>query len=681
MKSRSFFLLVLFFAPLIMFEWCCDSRNAANGPDGAIEIDGGVDGGGLHAGTPFQTGPVQVTAMYPVDMSGRSNKEWVLLTALQGIVAKHSPLQLFLYDAVDIAYFVNDADEAKGLTTGSLALLYYLAQVRNPPLQVACNNPQANVWMIVEDFKQYLSGYVLYTPITDPAYAYMPIERSRNIALTQCGLEDGLIPVTQDQYQNAEQLGLTRRHDFTKSPPPYMQYIIDNLSSLNRRFALDINFENNYGPFDYAIMLRGMIFDYFSDQQVINNTVLPALGGGTAIPVFNYGPSEGAGVKEAGSVGDFVVAADYSHNLSLLSSTRTRPATVINADPVEYECNKTYVTFVVSDGDNIQILANTLNNKIYYGSDWRGKFPIGWTIAPALYYLAPDVWNFYVKNAVKNMDEFVAGPSTIGYVYENVTANQDGFSKQLEYMNSFMAESGVKTSLVFTYDSDSNSMVYNYFNGILGQPQIAGAFYHYWGHNGNRTPWFSNKPITQDEFYLDPSNSKKTGVNIYKQADFFTWELNYFLPPEFPLANGGFHVVYAVRNYSDDTGFEPNDLIGALARIYNGVDKNKVQVVTPSQFVDLQKQYLSKRANTAFHIRQIPSSPVRPGGCVTFVNDGLPPETTIDWFTGGCEGTPVPGGASPTVCPLKETIYYWRVRNTASGCVDWACNYAIVQVL
>ena len=51
---------------------------------------------------------------------------------------------------------------------------------------------------------------------------------------------------------------------------------------------------------------------------------------------------------------------------------------------------------------------------------------------------------------------------------------------------------------------------------------------------------------------------------------------------------------------------------------------------------------------------------------------------TVEWFTTGCGGTPVTGGASPSVCPTATTTYYARTRNSTTGCVSATC--ASVQV-
>lgn len=53
---------------------------------------------------------------------------------------------------------------------------------------------------------------------------------------------------------------------------------------------------------------------------------------------------------------------------------------------------------------------------------------------------------------------------------------------------------------------------------------------------------------------------------------------------------------------------------------------------------------------------------------------------TVEWFTGGCGGTPITGGASPTVSPATTTTYYARTKNTSMGCVGSGCCQVTVAV-
>jgi hypothetical protein len=53
---------------------------------------------------------------------------------------------------------------------------------------------------------------------------------------------------------------------------------------------------------------------------------------------------------------------------------------------------------------------------------------------------------------------------------------------------------------------------------------------------------------------------------------------------------------------------------------------------------------------------------------------------TVDWFTGNCGGTPVAGGASPTVSPMETTTYFARARNASTGCASGSCAAVTVTV-
>jgi len=71
---------------------------------------------------------------------------------------------------------------------------------------------------------------------------------------------------------------------------------------------------------------------------------------------------------------------------------------------------------------------------------------------------------------------------------------------------------------------------------------------------------------------------------------------------------------------------------------------------------------------------------VCPGQCSTLCASPGFGGDTIDWFTDTCGGTPVPGGASPSVCPTAPTTYYARTRNTAGGWSSANCSQVVVAI-
>ncbi len=132
--------------------------------------------------------------------------------------------------------------------------------------------------------------------------------------------------------------------------------------------------------------------------------------------------------------------ASMTGNLSFFS-TRTPPIEVAGVveqsalEPISYDPGKTYVAFVVGDGDNIQYLMTTRH-------DWfrkrltdceaagAGCPPLTWSISPHLPRLAPDLLRWYYEQSHKSgKDYFVLPPSGHLYAYPSSLAEgaQDRF--------------------------------------------------------------------------------------------------------------------------------------------------------------------------------------------------------------------------------------------------------------
>ena len=97
-----------------------------------------------------------------------------------------------------------------------------------------------------------------------------------------------------------------------------------------------------------------------------------------------------------------------------------------NSDKESEEAVHT-VAFLFSDGDNLAFDQQTLQDPNHFGSPKRGQAPIGWTVAPALVELDPAVMAHLYAIAT-DMDEFVAGPSGVGYTYPDILPNPEEFA-------------------------------------------------------------------------------------------------------------------------------------------------------------------------------------------------------------------------------------------------------------
>lgn len=128
--------------------------------------------------------------------------------------------------------------------------------------------------------------------------------------------------------------------------------------------------------------------------------------------------------------------ASTTGNLSFFS-TRTPPITTADVvkqselESISYDAGKTYVAFVVGDGDNIQYLMTTRHDWFRQRlTDCEGTTagcpPLTWTISPHLAQLAPDLLRWYYEQSHESgKDYFALPPSGHLYAYPSSLAEGD----------------------------------------------------------------------------------------------------------------------------------------------------------------------------------------------------------------------------------------------------------------
>lgn len=189
---------------------------------------------------------------------------------------------------------------------------------------------------------------------------------------------------------------------------------------------------------DYAIASKSLVFY----EEEINNKefrekIFSSMDDVSRI--LGWGPDEHINVSIASKFGVDVVAADWSYNLSVLSSYPTKDQKQ-NLSKESVKDNAHYVTFIMWDGDNQQwVLGSNFNSNNWYGSKDRWKFNLGWSISPSIYYLAPIVFNKYYKSSsnIRYKDYYLAPPSGNGYMYPSKCPEEklNNYTKRLsDYM-------------------------------------------------------------------------------------------------------------------------------------------------------------------------------------------------------------------------------------------------------
>lgn len=135
---------------------------------------------------------------------------------------------------------------------------------------------------------------------------------------------------------------------------------------------------------------------------------------------------------------DMGAIASEAGNLSFFSTRApaiTEAGAVVQnpAEAVTFDPQKTYVAFVVGDGDNIQYMLTTRRDwfqRRVASCEGSPCAPLSWSVSPHLTHLAPDVlgW-YYAKSHQTKRDWFVLPPSGHLYAYPSSMAAgaQDSF--------------------------------------------------------------------------------------------------------------------------------------------------------------------------------------------------------------------------------------------------------------
>lgn len=139
-------------------------------------------------------------------------------------------------------------------------------------------------------------------------------------------------------------------------------------------------------------------------------------------PILSYpwagkdvGMGEGPGVTLFAEFGKYLVGTVDVTNLSVHSGIVVPHLQPRRVQPPKLDERKVYVSFIMSDGDNLPVL--TVGNfPQLWASEYRGKTPVGWTLSPAASVVLPGIVQYYYSTATPN-DAFLGAVSGVGYTY------------------------------------------------------------------------------------------------------------------------------------------------------------------------------------------------------------------------------------------------------------------------
>lgn len=499
-------------------------------------------------GSYYQKPEYTASKLYVIDLADMTNEERTMVATLQGIVANKTTSQIYVTDSdpyfTEDAYlrYLNDLVNKKGVT---------YEQVTNP-------------WDLIDTFRGYIDGYILYQANTD----------SINVANSLAGLKDA-IAIDSSIEATAKTKGLSLVQNVIGKDE---SWVVDNYwSQLNHSIVVEAKEESKYSIHlrDFATMNKALIF--YDGNSGFRSSVLSKLDDDSVI--FGWGDTSGGSeetfISNSSSYGVMSIPSDWALNLSVLSGF-TEGTYTQNITQVTNEQNVHYVTFYVSDGDNAQWTLNRGNEDDWWGSESRGKSPIGWTFAPGLIDLAPTVLDWYYDTATPN-DNLIVGPSGNGFIFPGAYPSSE-LDLHTQRLNDYMGKLDMSVVSVIGRNSLANTSLWDKYTA---QPNVEGLFYYEWSpyfgspHNGDIV-WSNGKPV------ISTSMKLADGLSYAPKKDQIVRYINN--QPTNPNIQSGYSMIAvdAWNNY---------DVPGTIQYIVDRLDSN-IRVVTPDEFVRLATENL-----------------------------------------------------------------------------------------
>ena len=487
--------------------------------------------------------------LYVISDNNMTKAEQTMIATLQGLISSKSEDQIYILSSTEPDYKIWLKDLNK-----NYEVKYKI--IEDP-------------WKLIDKFKSQVDGYVLYSNVK---------EYSINNACTLASLKNS-IAIDESIESILNNHGITTLIEDCRHTDKYWAF--NNLwnSGLNHSTVIELPSDKYISLRDYAILSKSLVF-YEDDinDSTFRESIFSSMDDGGRI--LGWGPDEHTNVSIASSFGVDMIAADWSYNLSVLSSYPSTPKTQITNEKLLEEDGFHYITFIMSDGDNQQwLLGSNFNAKNWFGSPYRGNFNLGWSLSPSLYYLAPTVFNKYYEAASssKYNDNYIVAASGNGYIYPSKYPSEKliNYTKRL---NEYMKDVDEHTVLIL---DDEAFYKKDLWDKYTCNSNIDGLLYLNYDINNaykGKIIWSNDKPIIscRDLLWANIEDGNQLLSNINDRINLgYT---NIKDPNSYT-----FVYVHVWSNTMDNV----NDVITKLNK------NHKVRIVTPDTFVKLIKNNIS----------------------------------------------------------------------------------------
>ena len=431
-----------------------------------------------------------------------------------------------------------------------------------------------NIWEVANFFKERINGIIIYDGIEDV-----------NKACTAAAAY-GCWALDSKLAEKAVKLGFDIKLNATKEYSSEYDAFVKCRSLLNNDYVCH-QLPGNSALRDYAIAAKAPLYSENNKKELteIYNWVKDAGA------VLGWYYDEVSGVGFASEHGLMTLPSDHAKNLSFYAALPSLPQAQKPFIKREEKGKKVhYVTFILSDGDNVQVHVNSYRNH-NYASEKRGSIPYGWTTSPAMYDIAPLINNWYYEHQTGN-DNFLAAVSGVGYCNPALLP-KTVLKKYAEITAEYMKKSGIYNT-VLLMDSPEEKLIdpketginniYEITKAFSEQEGIEGGFLYYGNlYRPVKTPgavfWNKGKPFNAIRETLWNSGDK----NSYMRA--LANKINgYVRDPSVIEGYTAINVQYW-QYYFDE-----------VIKFTEMLDDDII-VVTPQEFLEIMKENIREKTN------------------------------------------------------------------------------------
>lgn len=476
----------------------------------------------------------ELKVLCTINNSVLTDNQRVCISTLQGLAAKMSGEQIYIEEGGASTVWKNHLNTSYGVEIKEFGSFEELVTYFCKAIDI--------------------QGYVLYNKLRN--------SRSLTAAVALCGPLKA-VAVDKPLEKEINSLGITTcLMDVSDRDEKWV--FKKYKSTFYKKFAAELSPDIEFHLRDYVTLTNCFIF--YDGLTYWRNSVLQDIQTGGVC--LGGGLDEFKMIKNATEQGIPFVGTDMAPNLATLSSiydTEGLCQPRSDEEAVEEE-DVHYVTFMLTDGDNVSYDYWTMYD--IYSDPIRGSFPVGYTISPSLYDLAPSVLNWYYQHKTVN-DYFVCAPSGLGYTFPTLFP-QDKIDAYLNQCNRMAKATGLHIFNVIDAGGVNNMSLWEKY---LQQPDIDAIFYTGFAEPSNGTIKLASngKPVVEAGDLLWGGLSEESDLIDRINAK-----------PANPKVQEGYTLVIV---HVWTKGFKN------MKTVVDGLNKN-VKVVTPEMFVKLIKKNL-----------------------------------------------------------------------------------------